>query len=606
MTRLHPLLQALFDRKDQMSEREYEAEKRRILEEEIGIGVSAPVAPAPKIVAVAPIVSAAELKRQEEARLAELVARNKGKLSSFVPTAAPAKKYIPRSVSVLENGVMVHRILSEAEYKAIVEAERKTAIAALPKPASDPTIMSGSRTAILNGFQLKSGIIRPIDRPAPDTNGAKRSVEDIRARWKAGEFGIFGSPEAKAEAQRLIIASQNERPISGRIDCSVCKGKAAGDKIIGKQCRCGGRGWLAVDVDAAADRAAMGCGAADPLPESPDSLSYTAYLTDGRRATMHAESGKKAIQGACASLRASATGFERVTLDSGCMLVLRSYQAFCPGCHGTMLNDGRTCTQCENGRIIRNGGRFFFSDKLVKEGESERMVPAAELADEAGRDAMSGFDPDRTCGKEKCKGHHGAIQNLLARYHANEIDELDLIPRILAVRIGKDGCYACRDAMLGGYQFAGFIRCSGPCKGSGKVNGEKCEKCGGKGYFRTTEFAWLPEGSSYAVTNEIRRVDLLAEDRIPKRDRNLVITVGEDTIEVGAGKVPSRKSGSVCSVTGTRRNAYDSAEKLYGNQKVNVRKGANGQVSRSWSHTATQGVSTAPRVKEYKATFSGG
>lgn len=603
MTRLHPLLQALLDRRSEMSEREYEAERQRILEEEIGIGVSAPIAPAPKIAAVAPIISAAELKRQEEARLAELVARNKGKLSSFVPSDKPKEKYIPRSASVLENGVIVHRILSDAEHKAIVEAERKAAIAALPKPASDPTIMSGATTAILHGFEVKSGIIRPITA-APKAPDPK--VEDIRARWKAGEFGTFGSPEALAMAQKLIKEAQTERPVGGRIDCSVCKGAAAKDKIIGKLCRCGGKGFLAVDVDAACKIAAMGCGAADPLPESPDSLSYTAYLTDGRKATMHAESGKKAIHGACASLRASATGFERVTLDSGCMLVLRSYQASCPGCHGTMLNDGRTCTQCENGRIIRHGGRFFFSDKLVKEGESERMVPAAELADEAGRDAMSGFDPDRVCGKEKCKGHHGAIQNLLARYHANEIDELDLIPRILAVRIGKDGCYACRDAMLGGYQFAGFIRCSGPCKGSGKVNGEKCEKCGGKGYFRTTEFAWLPEGSSYAVTNEIRRVDLLAEDRIPKRDRNLTITVGEDTIEVGAGKVPSRKSGSVCSVTGTRRNAYDSAEKLYGNQKVNVRKGANGQVSRSWSHTATQGVSTAPRVKEYKATFSGG
>lgn len=600
MTRLHPLLQALLERRSNMSEREYEAERKRILEEEIGIGVSAPIAPAPKIADVAPIISAAELKRQEEARLAALVAKNKGKLSSYVPSDKPREKYIPRSQSVVENGVVVHRILSDAEHKAIVEAERKAAEAALPKPAIDPMVAGASAT-IPHGFEIKGGIMRPI-AAAPKAPDPK--VEEIRRRWKAGEFGQ--GPEALAKAQKLIKEAQTERPIGGRIDCSVCSGEAAKDKIIGKLCRCGGKGFLAVDVEAACKIAAMGCGAADPLPESPDSISYTAYLTDGRRATMHAESGKKAIQSACSSLRASATGFERVTLDSGCMLVLRSYMSHCPACHGTMLNGDRTCTQCENGRIVRHGGRFFFSDKLVKEGESERMVPAAELAESCGHDSMTGFNPDRTCGKEKCKGHHGAINNLLARFHAGEIDEVDLIPEILSVRIGKDGCYACRDAMLGGYQFAGFIRCSGPCKGSGKVNGEKCEKCSGKGYFRTTEFAWLCADSSFAVTNEIRRIDLLTEDRIPKRDRNITIKVGEDTVAVGAGKVPSRKSGSVCLVTGTRRNAYDSAKKLYGNQKINVRNGPNGHVSRSWSNNRTQGVSTAPKVKDYKTTFSGG
>lgn len=605
MSKLHPLLQALLDRKGQMSEREYEVERQRILEEEIGIGSSAPIAPAPKIVAVAPIVSAADLKRQEEARISALVAQNKGKVSSFVPTGAPKQKYIPRSASVVENGVVVHRILSDAEYKAIVEAERKAAVAALPKPASDPAIMSGGNTSIPHGFEVSGGIIRPI-AAAPKAPDPK--VEDIRKRWKAGEFGQ--GPSALATAQKLIKEAQAERPVGGRIDCSVCHGKMANDKIIGKLCRCGGKGFLAVDVDAACKIAAMGCGAIDPLPESPDSISYTAFLTDGRHATMHADSGKKAIQSACASLRASATGFERITLDSGCMLVLRSYMSHCPGCHGTMLNGDRTCTQCENGRIVKHGGRFFFSDKLVKEGESERMVKAAELAESCGQDAMMGFDSDRTCGKEKCKGHHGQIQNLLARFHAGEIDEVDLIPRILSVRIGKDGCYACRDAMLGGYQFAGFIRCSGPCKGTGKVAGEKCEKCSGKGYFRTTEFAWLCSDSSFAVTNEIRRVDLLAEDRIPKRDRNLTIKVGEDTIEVGVGKKPSRRSGAICSVTGTKRNPYDTAESVYGRQEI-VKTGytvQNGQrVYRTgWSHRASKGVIFSQRSRDDKSTFSGG
>lgn len=605
MSKLHPLLQALLDRRSEMSEREYEAERQRILEEEIGIAGAAPIKTITKIVApTIPVISAAELKRQEEERIKALVTRNKEKLTSYIAADGPKEKYIPRSASVVENGVIVHRILSDAEHKAIVEAERKAALAALPKPAIDPTVAAanGSSAVIPHGFEVKGGIIRPI-AAAPKAPDPK--VEEIRRRWKAGEFGTFGSPEAKAEAQRLIVAQQKERPISGRIDCSVCKGAMANDKIIGKQCRCGGRGWLAVDVDAAADRAAMGCGAADPLPESPDALSYTAYLTDGRKATMHAESGKKAIQSACASLRASATGFERITLDSGCMLVLRSYMTNCPGCHGTMLNGDRTCTQCENGRIVRHGGRFFFSDRLVKEGESERMVPAAELAESCGHDSMMGFDPDRTCGKEKCKGHHGQVQNLLARFHAGEIDEVDLIPQILSVRIGKDGCYACRDAMLGGYQFAGFIRCSGPCKGTGKVAGEKCEKCSGKGYFRTTEFAWLCADSSFAVTNEIRRIDLLTEDRIPKRDRNITIKVGEDRVEVGAGKKPSRSSGAVCSVTGTKRNPYDTAQAVYGSQTINT-KVVGGKVTRSWSHRATQGAGFRQRVRNYVATFSDG
>ena len=602
MSRLHPLLQDLLDRRSNMTEREYEAERQRILEEEIGIAGAAPIKTITKIVApTIPIVSAADLKRQEEQRLQTLLARNKEKLSSYVPRDKPQEKYIPRSASVVENGVIVHRILSDAEHKAIVEAERKAAEAALPKPAIDPTVAGASGTAAIpHGFEVKGGIIRPIEtaRKAPDPK-----VEDIRKRWKAGEFGQ--GPAALATAQRLIKEAQAERPVGGRIDCSVCKGAMANDKIIGKLCRCGGKGFLAVDVDAACKQAAMGCGAIDPLPESPDSISYTAHLTDGRRATMHADNGKKAIQSACASLRASATGFERITLDSGCMLVLRSYMTNCPGCHGTMLNGDRTCTQCENGRIVRHGGRFFFSDRLVKEGESERMVPAAELAESCGQDAMMGFDPDRTCGKEKCKGHHGAINNLLARFHAGEIDEVDLIPQILSVRIGKDGCYACRDAMLGGYQFAGFIRCSGPCKGTGKVAGEKCEKCSGKGYFRTTEFAWLCADSSFAVTNEIRRIDLLTEDRIPKRDRNITIKVGEDTIEVGAGKKPSRNSGSICSVTGTKRNKYDSAQTLYGSQTINTRV-VGGKVTRSWSHRATQGAGFRQRVRNYVATFSDG
>ncbi len=603
MTRLHPLLQALLDRKSEMSEREYEAERLRILEEEIGIAGATPIKTITKIVApTIPIVSAAELKRQEEERLRELLAQNKGKLSSYVPSDKPREKYVPRSASVVENGVVVHRILTDAEHKAIVEAERKAAQASAPKPAIDPVIAAanGSSAAIPYGFEVRGGIIQPV-QGAPKAPDPK--VEEIRKRWKAGEFGAFGSPDALATAQKLIKEAQAERPIGGRIDCSVCHGKAAQDKITGKLCRCGGKGFMAVDVEAACKLAAMGCGAADPLPESPDSITYTAYMSGGHT-TIHAESGQKGIRAACDSLRSSAQGFDRIVFDSGSILLLRVYETLCAACHGTTVIEGRTCTQCEGGRIVKHGGRFFFSDRLVKDGESERMIPAAELADEAGCSAMTGFDSDRTCGKSKCKGHHGQVQNLLARFHAGEIEEQDLIPQILSVRIGKDGCYACRDAMLGGYQFSGFIKCA-ECKGTGKLAGEKHEKCKGKGYFRTTEFAWLHDGSSFAVTREIRRVDVLAEDRAPKRDRNVKIKIGSDTVEVGPGKKPSRSSGAVCSVTGTKRNPYDTAQSVYGSQDIVTRKVGGKRVT-AWSHRASKGVIFSPKARDYKATFSGG
>jgi hypothetical protein len=111
--------------------------------------------------------------------------------------------------------------------------------------------------------------------------------------------------------------------------------------------------------------------------------------------------------------------------------------------------------------------------------------------------------------------------------------------------------------------------------------------------------------SSFAVTNEIRRIDLLTEDRIPKRDRNITIKVGTDTIEVGAGKKPSRSSGAVCSVTGTKRNPLDTAQAVYGSQTINT-KVVGGKVTRSWSHRATQGAGFRQRVRNYVATFSDG
>jgi hypothetical protein len=219
--------------------------------------------------------------------------------------------------------------------------------------------------------------------------------------------------------------------------------------------------------------------------------------------------------------------------------------------HGSQSTGQKTCTQCAGDKVTRKvGARFYFRDH-------PDLGSAEEQAERAGLLSMTGFDPERTCGKKKCKGAE---------------------------------CYACRDAKKGGYQRQGYMRCA-PCHGKGTLpDGDKCDKCRGKGYKTTTEFYWTEPVTSdkaplpFSVTNEIRRADLLSEAQPVKRDRNIAVKVGEDTVMVGPGAIPSRKRGAICAVTGTKRNPYDSASKA-GDKK---------------------GIGWNMRCRDYKATFSGG
>lgn len=575
---VHPSVARILEQRELgiLSTQEYDVERQRILEEEIGIAGSAPVMPAPKNAPSAAIPSAAEIKRAEESRIAAILAANKGKISSFVPSGPTKVTYIPRSIEVKgEDGVIVRRLMTAEEHKAALEQEKRAAEAARPRPALTP---SGTM-AVPPGYEIRDGVIKPIERVRTEKDPV---VEAIRERWKAGEFGPFGSEAAKLAAQKLIKAAQSERPIGGQIDCSVCKGAAKNDRIIGKLCRCGGKGVLNVDVDKAAALAAFGCGAADPLPENPESLTYTAWLSDGRRMTCHADHGQKAIRSACESLRASATGFQKVVFDAGNLLVLHNYRTQCPACHGRGAVDGKTCTNCEDGRVYKVAARFHFRDH-------PDLGTAREQADRSGLLSMTEFDSARRCGKKKCKGMSPAILTIGAKVESGEISQDEAIAMVMAMKAG-DYCHACKDVALGGYQRQGYTKC-GACAGRGKLpTGDSCEKCRGKGYFNTTEFYWTAPVTSerdplpYSVTNEIRRADLLSEAMPVKRDRNIAVKVGEDTVMVGPGRVPSRKSGAVCAVTGTKRNPYDTASPS-GDKK---------------------GIGWNMRCRDYKATFSGG
>jgi hypothetical protein len=615
---MHPLLAEALElfKGGAMSEREYEAERQRILRDEIGIGEAVSIAPAPAAPKAAITVAATD-KAAEARRIQETIdqARKAGRLVSLVPKAEKRPERVATSVTeTTADGEIVRRILSDDEINRAVAAQVAKAAVENRSSASAPMPLD-----IPRGFEVVGGVLRPI--PAKVT-GPDPIVEAVRKRWMAGEFGPKDSAAAKSAAQAEIKRLKADKPITtARVPCRICKGNP--DKIIGKLCACEGKGFLTVDTTNAIARADRGAGAVDPLPENPEAVTYTAYLTSGGSTTIHADNGTKAIRGACESLRAAANGFERVTLDGGVMLVLHHYETQCPACHGAMHVEGKTCVQCVKGRVAKVGGRFYFGDTcgackglkftLSDDGSEAKgcaacnetgrhQTPAADRAHEAGLRAMQGWDPSRECGRKKCKGAE---------------------------------CRACRDAKMGGYQRPGYVKC-GECKGTGKIAGEAHERCRGKGYFTTTEFYWIDSDANieeiharwergefgepdtqaaidkanaeiaarggFSVTNEIRRVDLLREDRIPKRDRNITIKIGNDDVEVGAGKVPSRKSGAVMHLTGTARKKYDNARDVYGSQEIV--KGRDGK--RQWSNKANQGVSFGVSVHNDRSTFSDG
>lgn len=645
MAKVHPLLEALLKRfkSGDITQEEHEAERLRILQDEIGVGVALVVAPAPTAPKASFTVSAKD-RAAEDKRIQDsvLAARRDGRVYNAIPKVEvrPARTAI--SVMTTENGELVRKILSPEAVKAAVAVASGVAAAANRPSAS----LDGPTVAILPGFMVSGGVIKPRDsgKSEPD-----QIVEAVRLRWKSGEFGPPGKPCGRApnvlgkqggclgescsqcspaiKASRAeIIRLRADKPITVcRIVCSICNGRYDSKRDrgtalegIGKQCLCEGRGFLTVDTSNAQKRADRGAFCADPLPVDAESVTYTAWLKSGGCTTVHADSGQKAVRGACSSLRQAGNGYERVVLDSGLMLVLSLAQTHCAACYGTALANGKTCVQCAvrgvaTGKITKIGMRFYFGDecsacrgqkytiKKDNNGGQEAKpcnvcnetgrnpTPAAERAHEAGLAAMTPYDTARQCGREKCKGMH-PLQIQGVEQH-----------RLAAASFKDGGCYACRDAAMGGYQRAGYIRCS-ECQGTGKLKGEDHDRCRGKGYFNTTEYYWISDTNSFKITNQIRRAEVLAEDQIPKMDRNLMIYIGEDEIEVGAGAVPSRRSGSVLHKTGTARQKYDTAEAVYGNQEIVKGKGG----KTGWSNRPSQGAGFLTSVHNDKSTFSDG
>lgn len=659
------LAKALADYRDgRLNEAQYEKLRGEILRDEIGLGAgttfAAPALPVAENGVT--VVSKAAVQKQNDQRIRDAIeaGRKSGKVRSYLQTVEVAPEHVRKSVQVIEGGEVFRRILTEEEIRAAKVAASQAAAALTVRPDREPD-ENGTHLEIIPGQEVINGVITPVAKAIAKV--VNPEVEAIRSRWKAGEFGpltrtdgkkcsvCLGSrkqqgkpcvecvgkgtapPDSLVTARKMIDAVEaNKATTVCKVPCKTCQmasvlpqitalaqeeeackdaqGKlsvelrkqfadrkaailanspAKPDKIVGRLCPCGGTGWVIVDVASVIIRTDRGAQCADPMQEPEGGMSYTAHLTTGLKSTIHSDSGPKAVKSACANLRGGA-GFQRVTLDQGCILVLHDYDTLCASCYGRKIVNGRTCTYCVEGRVTKRGARFFFDD--TEDGKAE------DLAHTAGLQAMSGYDPDATCGRKKCKAQGGAV------------------------------CYACEDAKKGGYQRAGFIRCA-ECHGKGTLHGAPHDRCRGKGYFNTTEFYWIAgepvecmackttpgkrgslpcpkcEGScqvnAFTVTDEIRRTDLLEEDRLPLRDRPLTITIGGDKVLVGAGKVPSRKSGSIMSVTGTARNAFDTAQKLYGSQKlVGVGKGA------KWSHSPTQGIAPGQKVSDYRATFSGG
>lgn len=588
---------------DAISALEYEQEHARILAEELGIGVSAAIAPAPKLASasaatVVPIVSTAAARAAEEKRIRDTIeaARGLGRYRSALPSVATRPEPVSYAKTVVVNGEVVRQIMSDDDVaKAVSEQAAKAAAA----QRSNAAPIIGNVTEIPHGWEIHKGVLRPIPKGEPTVDPIVTAVRD---RFKAGEFGDPKSPDAQAKARAEIARLKAEKPAGSMKACPICKGNP--DKILGKLCACNGKGMLGVAVPERHEAAV------DYVPEDAQSMSYVAYLAAGGQTTIHADNGTKAIRGACQSLRSAATGFERVKLDSGVMLILPDYDTQCPACHGSMRAEGKTCQQCRGGFVSKVGARFYFGPEChvckgrkftisrSKDGGQEAHpckvcnetgvdpVSPEDRAHDAGLAAMTEPDPTARCGREKCKG---------------------------------DACFRCRDMQLGGYQRPGYVKC-GPCRGKGKIDGDDCPRCRGKGYFTTTEVyrispdplpcpkcypnGWNAEHSSrkpnpscmsckgeghllpFRVSDEITRKELLAEDRAPKRDRNIAVKLGSDTVYVGAGAVPSRKAGAVLHRTGTAKNRFDQ-----GRDKSDKAGGFGG-----WNM----------RCRNYVATFSGG
>lgn len=505
MTAMDPRMARLREmvRDGVMSEQDAAKERAEILEDIAPTFIAPTVGPAP-----APSMPTLEIRseadRRREAERLRLAKASTTQVRDYKPRPGMGPVRIPRSVTdVDDSGETIRRIMSEDEVQAAFARE-------LAKMTPLAAAIPSAPVALPKGQAVVRGVLRPMPKSVVTVSNPE--IEAIRARWKSGEFG---SGKAALDVARELIAQiKGEIPTASRVPCRVCHGKygphdkGTGLEGIGKQCLCEGKGYLTVDTSAAVLRAQRGSNTADPLPENPDSVCYIAYLTDGRTTTIHGDSGPKALRGACQSLRESARGFLRVVFPDGCLLVLRDYETTCPACWG------KGCGACDKGKVEKRGARFYFPNEEERTG--------AQAAHEAGLLALTGFDPDRQCGRKKCKG---------------------------------SDCYACKAAQKGGYQRPGYLRCP-DCQGTKFKDGEPCGRCRSKGYLMTTEFYW---SESFEVSPEVSRVALLEEDRPAKRDRHIAVKIGTDTVLVGAGKIPSRKSGAIQHLQGTARNKYDRA-----------------------------------------------
>lgn len=513
MSNMHPMLAALLGayRDGLMTQIEYEQERQRILTEELGIGgedkAFAPHAPVPT--GDITIASPAAIRAQEAARVASLQqkARESGLVRDFVPKAVQIPR-VARSVMGPDGEV---RLRDPAE----VAAEEKALRLAFEKATAAHPAGKVAPPLVASGHTIKRGILTPVTKTVPLHQDPR--VLEIRRRHTAGEL-------TEAEARSAIAALKPMVATGSRTNCPICQGGYAsaprGSALegIGRQCLCGGKGFLSVDVQAAENRALRGANAADPLPENPEAIRYIAWDQDGRAVTISADTGQKALAGAVDNLSASGRTFIRAEFPDGAVLTLPEVRQPCSGCRATGVQDGRSCAVCHGERqTIRYNVRIYFGDD--PEGNS-----GLQQAHEAGLLSLTGPDPSRQCGRERCKGPE---------------------------------CRHCENARQGGYQRPAFLRCGG-CHGRKRTDdGETCGKCRGKGFVMTTEILWCQ--GTFTVSKELRRGEILSAQITRKRDRNISVQIGPDTVEVGPGAIPSRKSGAFEAKRGTARNRFDTA-----------------------------------------------
>lgn len=281
--------------------------------------ISFAAAPAPASDLAPELLSLADRKRAEDARIEQIRkdrSINKIDQGSLIQDA-PVQRI---SLTVTETDGTV-RLKSEDEIKIEqaaldmlqrardAEAKRRIAAASIPNnPNSKPIAAS-----LPNSQTVQGGIIKPIEAKK-EIDPLQGVIDGIRAKIKDKTITLKQGRELLAKAKEEHAAK------ASYVACTVCAGLS---KDLQDLCmRCKGKQQIRIDVDQACTRMAQGM-TVDRRPVSDEEVSYKAFFKDGREIERFADNGDKAIKSATHELMASAQGFNRVVLNSGTILTMR-------------------------------------------------------------------------------------------------------------------------------------------------------------------------------------------------------------------------------------------------------------------------------------------